>query len=96
MRTLRASTESKAAETIALFINRISLSARSAHPPPPLADWTGSFTAGIGENDVATRADVARTLLQTALAYFPPRAWPTRISPKVKPGEPRHVQPAQP
>ena len=38
---------------------------------------------GIGETDVATRADVAaRTLLQTALAYFPPRALPTRISPQ--------------
>ena len=57
MRNLRASTEPHAAEAIALFIYRIVRELGS------LAAALGDaliFTAGIGENDAATRAEVAQ------------------------------------
>ncbi len=58
MRTLRASPKAEAAEAIALFVHRIQREIGS------LAAALGGldalvFTAGIGENDAATRAEVA-------------------------------------
>jgi acetate kinase len=58
MRTLRASAASEAAEAVALFIHRIVREVGSL--AAALGGLDGLvFTAGIGENDAATRAEVA-------------------------------------
>jgi acetate kinase len=58
MRTLRASAAPEAAEAIALFVHRIVREIGSL--AAALGGLDGLvFTAGIGENDAATRAEVA-------------------------------------
>jgi acetate kinase len=72
MRSLRASSAPEAAEAIALFVHRIVREIGS------LAAALGGldallFTAGIGENDAATRAEVAEGCAWLGLALDPER-----------------------
>jgi acetate kinase len=70
MRTLRASAEPHAAEAVALFVYRIQREIGSL-----VAALAGLdaliFTAGIGENDAATRAEVAAGCAWLGLALDP-------------------------
>jgi acetate kinase len=67
MRTLRASAAPEAAEAIALFVHRIAREIGSL--AAALGGLDGlAFTAGIGENDPATRAEVASSCAWLGLA----------------------------